>query len=76
MVRVSAALTTVTAQPGQEKAYVPEPSGALTRTCTSWVVNSTSPQSGQLALIVAMSSRPQSVYFLQQGSHRHGVGGP
>ena len=73
MVRASAALTTVTLQLGQWKAYEPEPSWPLTRTWTSSLVNSTSPQSGQLARIVAMYTLPLPVV---SRSHRHGHKGP
>lgn len=62
MVRGSADFTTVTTQPGQRNEYVPLPSGAVILTDTSAEVNSTSPQSGQEALIVAISSHPFDEY--------------
>jgi len=54
MVRGSAPFTTVMSQSGQRKLYSPRLSLVQTRTRTSAVVSSTSPQVSQLARIVAM----------------------
>ena len=52
--RCSAGFTITIEQIGQVKRYSPRSSSRHTRTVTSTVVSSTSPQSGQLARIVAI----------------------